>query len=215
MVPTTVNGVPTHPLLVHAVVVLVPLAAILLILVAVRPSAGRRLGLVVPALAVVALGFIPLTTNAGEWLQRRIAPTPLLRAHTGIADNLLPWSIAVGVLAIALWSLRGPIARRVSPVRPGGGPERPDAESVEPSDFGSAAGSSSASMVSVAERAPASSSTPGWLRPVTALVAALAVVAAIGSVVEVYLIGESGAQAVWQGQFSETPNPRPPHQSGG
>ncbi|WP_233625292.1 hypothetical protein [Actinoplanes sp. ATCC 53533] len=39
----TVNGLPAHILLVHAIVVLLPLAALLLVLTAVWPAARRRL----------------------------------------------------------------------------------------------------------------------------------------------------------------------------
>ena len=39
---STVNGLPAHVLLVHAVVVLVPLTSLLLVLVAVWPAARRR-----------------------------------------------------------------------------------------------------------------------------------------------------------------------------
>jgi hypothetical protein len=36
----------------------------------------------------------------------------------------------------------------------------------------------------------------------------LAIAAAVGAVVTVVLIGESGARAVWQGSYSPTPIPR-------
>ena len=39
----TVNGLPAHVLLVHAIVVLLPLAALLLVLTAVWPAARSRL----------------------------------------------------------------------------------------------------------------------------------------------------------------------------
>ncbi len=42
MDPTTVNGIPAHPLVVDAVIVLVPLAALLLVVCAAWPSVMRR-----------------------------------------------------------------------------------------------------------------------------------------------------------------------------
>ena len=62
----TVAGLPAHILLVHAVVVLVPLSALLIVLVTVWPAARAWL---TPATAVVAIATVvsvPLATDAGE-----------------------------------------------------------------------------------------------------------------------------------------------------
>jgi hypothetical protein len=45
-------------------------------------------------------------------------------------------------------------------------------------------------------------------RLMTALVGLVAVVLAVGSTVTVYRIGDSGARAAWQGQFSQQALPR-------
>lgn len=71
MGPTTIGGIPAHPLLVHFVVVLVPIAAILTLCSALWPAAHRRLGIVTPLTALVSLALVPLTTHAGEWLEHR------------------------------------------------------------------------------------------------------------------------------------------------
>jgi len=39
------------------------------------------------------------------------------------------------------------------------------------------------------------------------VLAVLSVVVAVGSVVQVYRIGDSGAKAVWQGSYSAAPGP--------
>jgi hypothetical protein len=54
---TTVGGLPAHILLVHAVVVLVPLSALLIVLVTVWPAARARLALATAIVAVVALSL--------------------------------------------------------------------------------------------------------------------------------------------------------------
>lgn len=213
MIPTTINGIPTHPLLVHFVVVLVPLTAVLTGMAAWLPNVARRLGWTVPALAVVTLLSIPVTTNAGEWLERRVNPTPLVGAHTAIADDLLPWSIAVAVLAIVVWALRSPWAMRklgIGGVRTAAHAQAPSGRVTEPT------GSGAVGTVTKTAAAPVEAPVrqPGWLRPVTLVVAALITVAAVGSVVEVYLIGESGAKAVWQGQFDPNAHPKQ-HRVGG
>jgi hypothetical protein len=149
------NGLPVHILLVHLVVVLVPLTALSILLFAFWPAARRRLGIVSPLLALAALVAVPFTTAAGEWLQERVAATPLVETHAAMGPLLLPWVIAMFVVACLLW-----IWHRLDPALP--------------------------KAVRVAIR--------------TVLDAA-AVVSAVGAVVLVVLIGESGSAAVWTGSF--------------
>jgi uncharacterized membrane protein len=107
MGPTTIGGIPAHPLLVHFVVVLVPIAAILTVLSVLWPAAHRRLGLITPAIAFVTLVLVPITTHAGEWLEHRESnPGPLLREHAELGDQLLPWSIGVFAVSALWWALR-------------------------------------------------------------------------------------------------------------
>ncbi|TFD54751.1 hypothetical protein E3T55_02590 [Cryobacterium frigoriphilum] len=97
------NGLPLHVLFVHGVVVLVPVAALAAVLAAVWPAARRRIGIVAPVLALVALVLVPLTVEAGEWLAQRVAATPLLGTHMDLARTLLPWAIALFALATVQW----------------------------------------------------------------------------------------------------------------
>jgi hypothetical protein len=110
-----VNGLPAHVLLVHFVVVLVPLTALALVVAAVWPAAARRMGVVLPVLAFVTLVSVPLTTQAGEWLERHVTSSALIRRHTELGDGLLPWALGLFVLAAAVWWT----ARRTSPERTG------------------------------------------------------------------------------------------------
>jgi len=109
----TLRGLPAHPLLVHAVVVLLPLAALALVLHTLWPGARRRLGVLTPVLALVVLVLVPITTRAGEDLATSLGATnsPLVRRHQELADQLLPWSIALFVFATAQWWWTGPGAR--------------------------------------------------------------------------------------------------------
>jgi hypothetical protein len=100
-----INGLPAHILLVHAVVVLVPLAALLAVVAAWWPAARQRLGVLTPLLALAGLAFVPLTTNAGEWLQEHIQETPQIDRHAEMGDGLLPWAGLLFLLAAALWLL--------------------------------------------------------------------------------------------------------------
>ena len=73
---TTIIGIPAHALLVHAIVVLAPLTALLVILCGFWPAARRRLVWLVLALAVATTVLTPLTTNAGEWLYDQSSSQP-------------------------------------------------------------------------------------------------------------------------------------------
>ncbi|MBO4258150.1 DUF2231 domain-containing protein [Streptomyces griseorubiginosus] len=98
-----VNGLPAHVLLVHFVVVLVPLTALALVVCAVWPRAARRMGVVLPVLALATLVSVPLTTQAGEWLERHVTSSALIRRHAELGDGLLPWALGLFVLAAAVW----------------------------------------------------------------------------------------------------------------
>ncbi|MCU1673378.1 MAG: hypothetical protein JWN77_1491 [Frankiales bacterium] len=158
--PTQINGLPAHVLLVHLVVVLVPVASLLLVAQAWSPVVRRWAGLGGPLLALAALVVVPVTTSAGEWLEQRLPRQPLVQRHAQLGDQLLPYVIAVFVLSVVVHLLgrRSAEARRTLVLPPAAG-----------------------------------------LARVQLLVAVLATVAAVGSVVQVYRIGDSGARAVWTG----------------
>jgi len=98
---TTINGIPAHALLVHAIVVLAPLTALLLILCALWPAARRRLVWLNLALAVAVLVLAPLTIEAGEWLyDREDGHSAILETHAHRGDWMLYIAIALVVVAI-------------------------------------------------------------------------------------------------------------------
>jgi hypothetical protein len=104
-VPETVFGLPTHAIVVHATVVLLPLAALAVLLHAFWPEARRRLGVVTPVLAGVALVLVPLSTQSGESLEHSIGRTALVERHAHLADGMLPWAFGLLVVALGLWLL--------------------------------------------------------------------------------------------------------------
>jgi hypothetical protein len=108
---SVISGLPAHVLLVHLIVVLAPLTALLAILCAVWPAARRRLVWLVLALAVVVMVATPLTTEAGEWLEQRVGPSPALEAHTELGDTMLYFSIALLVAAVLLAALQWRVSR--------------------------------------------------------------------------------------------------------
>lgn len=98
-----INGLPAHILLVHLVVVLVPLTALALAVCALWPSAAQRMGIVLPLLALVTLASVPLTTQAGDWLEAHVDSNALVRRHAELGDGLLPWAGGLCVLAVGVW----------------------------------------------------------------------------------------------------------------
>jgi hypothetical protein len=183
---STINGLPAHVLLVHAVVVLVPLTSILLILVAFWPSVRRRLSVPTAILAGLTLITVPITTEAGDWLEHHLARTPLLRVHTHLGDTMLPWAIGLFLVAAAL------AARELLHAR---------GRNSHTLTLADGPGTTHAPRTI---RSWSRTEAPGG-RPVTVALAALALIAAVGSTVTVYRIGDSGARAAWTGQFSQQP----------
>ena len=98
-----VNGLPAHILLVHAIVVLLPLAALLLVFTALWPAARRRLAAPNAILSAVTLVLVPITMDAGQWLEHRVTDTALLRHHTRLGDTALYAALAVAVMALVIW----------------------------------------------------------------------------------------------------------------
>ena len=160
-----INGLPLHVLVVHVVVVLVPLAALAVVLAAAWPRARTRLGALPLAAAAAALAAVPVATSAGEWLEERVPETALVRRHTSLGESLLPWVIALTAVAAALWWLDGASGLR---------------------------GSRGVGRLQLEDRR------------VRMMAAVLAVVVALGSVVTVYRIGDSGARAVWEGVVTQS-----------
>lgn len=105
--PSTILGLPAHPLIVHAVVVLVPLAVLAGIVVAVWPAARAKYLPLAFGVTTLALLSIPLATDAGEALEHQVARSPLVEQHTHMADGLLPFVIvlwlALAVLVANKW----------------------------------------------------------------------------------------------------------------
>jgi len=162
------NGLPLHVLLVHFVVIVVPVAALCTVLAAAWPAARRRLGIVTPVIALGALISVPITTEAGQWLQARVGHTELVAAHAALGTTLLPWAVATFLVAAIQWFW----FRFVT-----------------------------ATEARFASRVPGKSAR----LVITLVLAAAVAVLAVGSVLTVVQIGESGVRAIWTGSFTQSP----------
>ncbi|MBL7488025.1 hypothetical protein I6A60_16485 [Frankia sp. AgB1.9] len=172
--PSTVFGLPTHILIIHATVVLVPLTALMLCVAAFWPRLRRALGPLPTLAAFGALILVPITSHSGEQLRARLPDNPLIARHAELGDTLLPWVAGLFVAALLLlWNDGWRPTAWASPTRPGG---------------------AASSTHSTARHAVARGTN--W---VTALAMALVIATAVGSVVQIVRIGHSGAKAAWSG----------------
>jgi hypothetical protein len=111
----SVNGLPLHPLVVHAVVVLLPLAALGAVLVAVRPAWRRAFGVPVLLIALVGVGAVPLATRSGDDLHHALGPAnQLIEVHEQRGDQLLPYAV-VFLLLLAVAVISGIREDRAAP----------------------------------------------------------------------------------------------------
>lgn len=103
----TINGIPLHPLVVHAAVVLVPLAALFASAYAVLPSRRWQTRTPAAVLAVGAAVTVWLASATGDSLKEKLHEnTSLIETHerwAGLLQGSM-WVLAALVL-IAWWSL--------------------------------------------------------------------------------------------------------------
>lgn len=104
-----IAGLPLHPLLVHAVVVLVPLSAAMAVALAVVPRWRWLLRWPTAALAVVGAGLAWLATESGEaLLDARPELEALIEEHEEYGELLVIVMAAFAVLVVvSAWSLSG------------------------------------------------------------------------------------------------------------
>ncbi len=148
--PETLGGIPVHPLVVHAVVVLIPLAALGVMAISVVPRWRERFGVLVVAAAAVSTALVPLATESGETLEETVGESAQLERHAELGEGMIWGAIPLLVIAVALWWLGRQAGKDQPP--------------------------------------------PRWL---TIIVPILGVVVAAVALVQVVLIGHSGAKSVW------------------
>jgi len=146
----TIFGLPVHPLIVHATVVIVPTTTFLVALAALYPRFRAWIGPVPALAALLSCVLVPLSTGSGEELQSHVGETSLVEKHAELADTLIWFVIPLAAVAVVgYWMQRRSTA-------------------------GNAAG-----------------------KGLVATVAVASVVLAGATLVDVALIGHSGAKASW------------------
>lgn len=107
-----INGIPAHPLVVHAAVVLTPLA-VLVALASLVPAWRARLRWPLLVLAVVALASVQLAVVTGEnLLETRGPDSPLIEEHEERAELLR--NVMIGFALLAVGAVATATRRRVA-----------------------------------------------------------------------------------------------------
>lgn len=173
-----IAGLPLHPLIVHAAVIIIPVAALLTIAGAVSGRARQKLGVWIPGVAFLALILVLLAQQAGQWLFDRIDHTPLIETHTNFGKLILPWVAGMFLLSFVEWLLHRLRVKH----------EMEDQEVKQ----GTAKTTTGSSGIK-----------PRRLDTILSIVASvLALIFAVGSLAAVYQAGESGSRAVWEGRVT-------------
>lgn len=190
--PTQINGLPAHVLLIHVIVVLAPLGALFTVLSAVWPAARRRIGIAGPITTALVLVFTPITTHAGEWLEHKLeadGANKAIEKHANLGDTFLWYAVGLFVVSVGVW-LWG---RRRDAVA---GPSLANTPGQRARDDNGAerAGGGTATLVRT-ERPGAVESTGA--RVTGFVVGFVSVAVSVLVVWQVYRIGDSGAHAAW------------------
>jgi hypothetical protein len=196
-------GVPSHPLMVHAAVVLVPLLDIGAILYALLPRVRRHCHWVVAALAVLASGSIIATKLSGDVLRarmisRNLAVEVLARGeHKGFGNVAVASTVCLAVVTLALVYVA---------------PGRVTSAAADSSDAGAVARERRRGRWAAGLRSLRASFRGSWLgrlpsrpaddRTVARIRAVLGVATLCVSLLSAYYVlkaGHSGAAMVWSG----------------
>ncbi|MEA2521361.1 MAG: hypothetical protein QOI81_1007, partial [Actinomycetota bacterium] len=110
--PSSLFGLPTHILLLHIVIVLLPIAGIATLFVVLSARFRHRWGLLVVVCTFVTTLFVPLTTQSGESLAARLPSVPAITRHAHLGQQLLVWAAAFGVCLAGVVALD--LVRRAS-----------------------------------------------------------------------------------------------------
>jgi uncharacterized membrane protein len=176
--PVTIDGSPTHVLIVHVVVVLLPAAVIASLILVAVPATRRAFSLLTLLVAFIACVAIPFAFLSGSKLEARLPPNPLIHKHVQLAHELLPLAALFGV-ALALFVALDLVQR-------GGSGRLNDLERhLMPSH----------------PRRSASMANRGFTTAYRLSAAALVVLAVLTGI-QVYRVGDAGAKAAWSGRLS-------------
>ena len=103
--PESFLGLPIHPLIVHATVVIVPTAAALLVATLLLPRLRAWAGPLPLLLALTSLVLTPLTTASGVKFAESFGESKAIERHQDLGEMLIWWTLGLVVVAGAVWLL--------------------------------------------------------------------------------------------------------------
>jgi hypothetical protein len=178
--PVTIDGSPTHVLIVHLVVVLLPVSVLGALVLVFIPATRRAFSLLTLVVAFVACVAIPFAFLSGSKLEARLPPSELIHRHVTLAHELLPLAAVFGV-ALAVFVFAD-MARRADTGRLNDLERR---------------------FISHGNVHRVSSRYATTYRVSLALVVVLAVLTGV----QVYRVGDAGAKAAWSGRVGHAAPP--------
>jgi amino acid transporter len=176
--PVTIDGSPTHVLVVHIVVVLLPLAVLGSLLLVAVPATRRPFSLLTLVVGFIACIAIPFAFLSGSALRDRVPDSPLVRRHVSLAHQLLPIAAVFG-LALAAFVVVD-LLRRTR---------------------GSSLNALEQKIVAATPRLRRYSRSTK-LTTIHRVAATALVLLAVVTGVQVYRVGAAGAKASWSGRLS-------------
>ena len=176
--PVTINGSPTHVLIVHLVVVLLPVSVLAAVVLVAVPASRRAFALLTLAVGFIACIAIPFAFLSGSALRSHLPDSKLIDRHVSLAHVLLPLAAVFG-LALAAFVVVDLLRRT----------RTDNLNQLERRVVGSndRIGNYAAThRLSGLHRATAT----------------VLVVLAVATGVQVYRVGDAGAKASWQGRLT-------------
>jgi uncharacterized membrane protein len=101
-----IDNIPTHPLVVHLPIVLVPLTLICVLVFSLRKKWHAHYAIPVAALSFVALIGSYLAKESGEGLEERVRETSLMEKHTELGDQFFTIALLM-FLVVLVWAFVG------------------------------------------------------------------------------------------------------------
>lgn len=96
---------PVHVLALHAAVVLLPLSALCVVLLAARPTWRHTYGIPVAVLATLGFLAVPVAHQSGKWLRDQLGYPAESFEHGLLGDDVIWYSLAFWILTVALVAL--------------------------------------------------------------------------------------------------------------
>ncbi|MFG1928252.1 DUF2231 domain-containing protein [Cryptosporangium sp. NPDC048952] len=173
-----VFGLPAHPLVVHAAVVLVPIAVLSAFAYVLVPRLRPKIGWVLALSSLAGAGASIVAAETGDRLAKFLGGSDAINEHGGFGLDTRNMAVLLAVVAVVLLIVERARANRREPMR--GYAERDQWGMVGEQPRGNSSGSTVLTVVSV-----------------VLMIALLAT--AVGAAVSVARAGDTGARMVWEG----------------